>query len=205
MLSAFPTQARKTRSRQFEAGIAISFDNDNEANVEPGATVLRFRFSGPLQPECVYDFDMTSGILQLRKQDPAVHWFDRNKYGIDRLEAITSDGETVPITIVYRKDLRRPGGNPTLIVGYGAYGLSMHPIFTPSVVSLLDRGFIHAIALCEAAAKRVIAGIGQAVYLRNATRSLISSRRPRRSSRKAMPIGGLCLRKAAAPAVLLWV
>ena len=128
-------------------GVAsISFDNDNEANVEPGATVLRFRFSGPLQPECVYDFDMTSGILQLRKQDPAVHWFDRNKYGIDRLEAITSDGETVPITIVYRKDLRRPGGNPTLIVGYGAYGLSMHPIFTPSVVSLLDRGFIHAIA-----------------------------------------------------------
>ena len=128
-------------------GVAsISFDNDNEANVEPGATVLRFRFSGSLQPECVYDFDMTSGILRLRKQDPAIRWFDRNKYGIDRLEAITSDGETVPITIVYRKDLRRPGGNPTLIVGYGAYGLSMHPIFTPSVVSLLDRGFIHAIA-----------------------------------------------------------
>ena len=89
---------------------------------------------------------MTSGILRLRKQDPAVHWFDRNKYGIDRLEAITSDGETVPITVVYRKDLRRPGGNLTLIVGYGAYGLSMHPIFTLSVVSLLDRGFIHAIA-----------------------------------------------------------
>src|SRR4029077_11185052 len=83
---------------------------------------------------------------RLRKQDPAVHWFDRNKYGIDRLEGITSDGETVPITIVYRKDLRRPGGNPTLIAGYGAYGLSMHPTFTPSIVSLLDRGFIHAIA-----------------------------------------------------------
>src|SRR6185437_4801186 len=49
-------------------------------------------------------------------------------------------------TIVYRKDLRRSGGNPTLIEGYGAYGLSMHPIFMPSVVSLLDRGFIYAIA-----------------------------------------------------------
>ena len=57
-----------------------------------------------------------------------------------------TDGESVPITIVYRKDLRRLGGNPALIVGYGAYGLSMHPTFALSVFSLLDRGFIHAIA-----------------------------------------------------------
>ena len=187
-------------------GVAsISFDNDNEANVEPATTVLRFRFSGPLQPECIYDFDITSSILQLRKQDPAIRWFDRNKYGMDRLEAIASDGETVPITIVYRKDVRRPTGNPTLIVGYGAYGLSTHPNFTPSVVSLLDRGFIHAIAHVRGGREKGIADIGQAVYLRNATRSLISSLRPRGSLRKAMPIGRLCLRKAAAPVVLLWV
>ena len=159
--------------------------------------------AAPLQPECVYDFDMTSGLLRLRKQDPAVHWFDRNKYGIDRLEAITSDGETVPITVVYRKDLRRPGGNPTLIVGYGAYGLSMHPIFTPSVVSLLDRGFVHAIAHVRGGREKGDRWYRAGRLLRNATRSLISSRRPRRSSRKAMPIGRLCLRKAAAPAVLL--
>jgi oligopeptidase B len=128
-------------------GVAsISFDHDNEANVEPALTVLRFRFSGPVHPECIYDFDLTSGILRLRKQDPAIRWFDRNKYAIDRLDAIASDGETVPITIVYHKDMRQPGGNPTLIEGYGAYGLSMHPTFTPSIVSLLDRGFIHAIA-----------------------------------------------------------
>ena len=57
-----------------------------------------------------------------------------------------TDGKSVPITIVYRKDLRRLGGNPALIVGYGAYGLSMHPTFALSVFSLLDRGFIHAIA-----------------------------------------------------------
>jgi oligopeptidase B len=128
-------------------GVASSsFENDDEANLEPAATVLRFHFSGPLQPECIYDFDVTTGALSLRKQDPASSWFDREQYAVDRLYAIASDGESVPITIVYRKDLRRLTGNPALIVGYGAYGLSVHPTFTPSVFSLLDRGFIHAIA-----------------------------------------------------------
>ena len=89
-------------------GVAsISFDRDNEANVEPAVTVLRFRFSGPVHPECIYDFDVTSGILRLRRQDPAIRWFDRNKYAIDRLDSIASDSETVPITIVYRKDMRQ--------------------------------------------------------------------------------------------------
>ncbi len=131
------------------AGIGVassSFENDNEANLEPAATVLRFRFSGPLQPECIYDLDVTTGALSLRKQDPASSWFDRNQYAVDRLYAVAPDGESVPITIVYRKDLRRLAGNPALIVGYGAYGLSVHPTFTPSVFSLLDRGFIRAIA-----------------------------------------------------------
>ena len=66
----------------YPAGIgvaSISFDHDNEANVEPAATVLRFRFSGPLQPECVYDFDITRGTLRLRKQDPAIRWFEPSK------------------------------------------------------------------------------------------------------------------------------
>jgi protease II len=48
----------------------------------------------------IYDFDVTSGILRLCKQDPAIRWIDRNKYAIDRLDSIASDGETVPITIV---------------------------------------------------------------------------------------------------------
>ena len=89
---------------------------------------------------------MSSRTLSLRKQDPANRWLDRNRYAVDRLYTTAPDGESVPITIVYRKDLRRLGGNPALIVGYGAYGLSMRPTFTPSVFSLLDRGFIHAIA-----------------------------------------------------------
>ena len=131
------------------AGIGVassSFENDDEANLEAGTTVLRFRFSGPLQPECICDFDVSSRTLTPRKQDPAKRWLDRNRYAVDRLYATASDGEAVPLTIVYRKDLRRPGGNPALLVGYGAYGLSIRPTFTSSAFSLLDRGFIYAIA-----------------------------------------------------------
>jgi oligopeptidase B len=133
--------------RPAEIGVASSaFMDDNEANLEPAATVLRFHFSNPLVPQCVYDFDVTTGALTLRKQDPASHWFDRHRYVLDQLSATASDSERVPITIVYRKGMRHSGGNPTLIVGYGAYGLSSRATFTRSAFSLIDRGFIYAIA-----------------------------------------------------------
>jgi len=127
-------------------GIASSLFDDNEANLDPAATVLRFHFSSPLEPQCVYDFDVTTSALILRKQDPASRWCDRNRYVLDQLSATASDGERVPITVVYRKDMRRSGGNPTLIVGYGAYGLSLRAAFTRSAFSLIDRGFVYAIA-----------------------------------------------------------
>jgi oligopeptidase B len=128
-------------------GVASSsFVDDNEANLDPAAKVLRFHFSSPLQPQCVYDFDVTTDALTLRKQDQASRWFDPNRYVLDQLSATAPDGERVPITIVYRKDMRRPEGNPILIVGYGAYGLSLRATFTRSVFSLIDRGFVYGIA-----------------------------------------------------------
>jgi oligopeptidase B len=128
-------------------GVASSFFmDDNEANLDPASKILRFHFSSPVKPQCVYDFDVTTGALTLRKQDPASRWFDPSRYVLDQLSATAPDGERVPITIVYLKDMRGPGGNPTLIVGYGAYGLSLRPTFTRSVFSLIDRGFVYAIA-----------------------------------------------------------
>jgi protease II len=120
-----PTRCGGIGSAAIQIGVASSsFPNDNEANLQPASTVLRFRFSGPLQPECIYDFDVSKGSLSFRKQDRAISWFNPNQYTVDRRYAIASDGETVPITIVYRKDLRRAAGNPVLIMGYGAYGSS---------------------------------------------------------------------------------
>ena len=127
-------------------GVASSFFDDNEANLDPASKILRFHFSSPVKPQCVYDFDVTTGALTLRRQDPASRWFDLSRYVLDQLSATAPDGERVPITIVYRKDMRGLGGNPMLIVGYGAYGLSLRPTFTRSVFSLIDRGFVYAIA-----------------------------------------------------------
>src|SRR5215472_5491145 len=128
-------------------GVASSvFGEDNEANLDPAATALRFHYSNPLVPQCFYDFDVTTGALTLRKQDPASLWCDRHRYVLDQFSATAPDGERVPITIVYRKGMWHPGGNPTLIVGYGAYGLSLRATFTRSAFSLIDRGFVYAIA-----------------------------------------------------------
>jgi oligopeptidase B len=128
-------------------GVAsTSFPNDNEANLDPAVKALRFRFSAPLQPECIYDFEVRTGVLTLRKEDPASRWFDRDQYEVNRLSATAQDGEQVPVTIIYHKAKRRLGGNPMLIVGYGAYGLSWRATFTSSIFSLLNRGFVYAIA-----------------------------------------------------------
>src|SRR5215469_15570918 len=142
-----PQSRESSIPRPAAVGVASSFFvDDNEANLDPAAKVLRFHFSSPLQPQCVYDFDVTTGALTLRKQDPASRWCDRHRYVLDQLSATAPDGERVPITIVYRKDMRRSEGNPTLIAGYGAYGLSLSATFTRSVFSLIDRGFVYAIA-----------------------------------------------------------
>jgi oligopeptidase B len=128
-------------------GVASSsFVDENEANLDPAANALRFHFSSPLQPQCVYDFDVSTGALVLRKEEPASRWFESDRYVLDQLSATALDGERVPITIIYRKDTRRPGGNPTLIAGYGAYGLSLRATFIRSAFSLIDRGFVYAIA-----------------------------------------------------------
>jgi oligopeptidase B len=89
---------------------------------------------------------MVSGTLRLRKQDPAARWFRPDAYGLDRVTATAPDGEEVPVTLVYRKDLHRPGGNPTVLLGYGAYGFSSRPIFAAAPFSLIDRGFVYAVA-----------------------------------------------------------
>lgn len=115
-------------------------------NREPDTSMLRFRFSGPLQPERTYDFDMASQTLTLRREDPAARWLKPDDYAVERIEAVAPDGERVPVTLTYKKSLKRPGGNPTLLVGYGAYGYSQRPTFTESVFSLIDRGFVHAMA-----------------------------------------------------------
>jgi oligopeptidase B len=89
---------------------------------------------------------MTTREKTLLKRDEVLGGFDPAHYQIERIHASAADGQQVPISLVYRKDLRKPGANPLLLYGYGSYGYSIDPSFDPFRVSLLDRGFVFALA-----------------------------------------------------------
>jgi oligopeptidase B len=115
-------------------------------NLDPSLKTVRLGFTSPTTPERIYDYDVDKGTLTLLREDPAVRWFKPEPYEVMRVAASTPDGESVPVTVVFRKDKRLPEGNPTLLLGYGSYGLSALPQFSPTWISLVDRGFILAIA-----------------------------------------------------------
>jgi len=125
-------------------GATMSIDPD--ANREPNTDVMRVQFSRLDLPDRAYDFDMTSTRLTVLPQSQRTDWLDPDRYAVERLNAAAPDGEEVPVTLIYRKDLRRPQGNPTLLYGYGAYGESTLPDFDSNIFSLLDRGFVYALA-----------------------------------------------------------
>ncbi len=89
---------------------------------------------------------MNSGAWEVKKQQAIPSGYDPSRYESARLNATAPDGAQVPISIVYRKDLRRAGGNPALLEGYGSYGYSSEPEFDARRLSLLDRGFVYAVA-----------------------------------------------------------
>ena len=111
-----------------------------------GSNILRFKYTSLTTPWSVYDYDMNTGEKTLRKEDPVLGGFDKDDYVTERLHAPASNGTLVPISIVYRKGTRRDGQNPMLLYGYGSYGLSIDASFQSWRLSLLDRGFIFAIA-----------------------------------------------------------
>lgn len=132
--------------RPTEIGVASVDDFDDAINLDPSSSVLRFGFESPLQPATIYDFDMTTGALTQLKQELPAELFTPQLYRVDRVAAKAPDGTMIPVTVAYRKDLRRPGGNPTLVTGYGAYGSSSEPGFMKTWFRLMDRGFVFAIA-----------------------------------------------------------
>jgi oligopeptidase B len=108
--------------------------------------VLRYSYSSLTTPTSVYDFNVTTGARQLLKRDPVVGHFDPAEYRTDYIWAPVRDGKQVPVSLVYRRGTAIDGTAPLLVYGYGAYGLSMEPYFSAARLSLLDRGFVFAIA-----------------------------------------------------------
>jgi oligopeptidase B len=109
-------------------------------------SVVRFRYSSLTTPNSVYDYDVNSKSLTLLKRDEVLAGFDPDNYLSERLYATSHDGVRVPVSIVYRKSTARDGTAPLFQYGYGSYGYSVDAGFNPFVISLLDRGFVYAIA-----------------------------------------------------------
>jgi oligopeptidase B len=108
-------------------------------------TQLRFEYSSLVTPPTDYDFDMEKWTLTAVKRQEVPGHVSSN-YAAERIFAAAADGTRVPISLVYRKGLQKDGANPCLLYGYGAYGIPTESAFKPDIISLLDRGFIYAIA-----------------------------------------------------------
>ncbi|GAA3449532.1 S9 family peptidase [Dactylosporangium matsuzakiense] len=117
-----------------------------EANLEYDTTSFRLHYVSMVTPDSVYDCNLDSGELTLRKQKPVLGDFDPSRYEQHREWAIADDGTRVPISIVARKGTPRDGSAPATLYGYGSYESSMDPWFSIPRLSLLDRGVIFAIA-----------------------------------------------------------
>jgi oligopeptidase B len=117
-----------------------------DANMEFDTTVLRFGYTSMVTPRSVYDYDMESRTRELKKQQPVLGGYDPADYETGRLWANAADGERVPISFVHRRGLALDGSAPALVYGYGSYEISIDPTFSPLRLSLLDRGFVFAVA-----------------------------------------------------------
>ena len=115
-------------------------------NKMPDTTVLRFGYSSLSTPESDYDYDMVTRQRTLLKREEVLGDFDPANYRTERLHATAADGVQVPISLVSRVETARDGTSPLLLYGYGSYGLSMDAGFRSHRLSLLDRGFVFAIA-----------------------------------------------------------
>ncbi len=107
--------------------------------------LLRFKYSSFITPHSVVDYHMDTGEWEVLKQD-LVNDYDAKDYAIERIFAIATDGTKIPISVAYKKSLKRDGSNPAILHGYGAYGSNLDTEFHAFRISLLDRGFVFAIA-----------------------------------------------------------
>jgi len=108
--------------------------------------LVRYTYSSMTTPPSVYDYNMVTREKKLLKREEVLGGFDSANYQTERIYATVADGVRVPISLVYRKPFKKDGTNPLLLYGYGSYGASIEPRFEAYRISLLDRGFVFAMA-----------------------------------------------------------
>ncbi len=116
------------------------------ANPEFDTNILRFGYTSMTTPTSTFDYDMESRDKTLLKQQVVLGDFDKANYTTERIFATARDGAAVPVSLVYRNGTPLDGTSPLLLYAYGSYGASMSATFSSARLSLLDRGFIYAVA-----------------------------------------------------------
>ncbi len=116
-------------------------------NPEFNTNIIRYNYQSMTTPNSTFDYNMDTREKELKKEQEVLGGFNKNDYATERVMVKARDGKEVPVSIVYRKDtFKKDGTMPGWIYGYGSYGASMYPTFSSSRISLLDRGFVYAIA-----------------------------------------------------------
>lgn len=128
---SFPEQA-------YALGMRLGFEFDT--------ATFRISYSSPTTPERLYDYDAETGVRVLLKEQEVPSGHDPANYVTRRVFATAPDGEQVPVTLLHRADFVADGTAPSLLYGYGAYGMAMPAGFSIAALSLVDRGFVYAIA-----------------------------------------------------------
>ena len=126
----------------WEPTYLVAFGDNHELHTP----LLRFGYTSMTTPMTIYDYNMHTKEKILLKQEEVLGDFDSKNYQTERLYASARDGVSVPISLVYRKGFTPDGQHPLLLYGYGSYGMSMDASFSAARISLLDRGFVFAIA-----------------------------------------------------------
>ncbi len=130
---------------------AIAFDEEAYSlGLDPGyefdTATVRFSYSSMTTPAQIFDYDLQTRARTLRKTQEVPSGHDPADYVTRRLLAPAADGETVPVSLLYRRDTPLDGSAPCLLYGYGSYGISVPASFATNRLSLVDRGFVYAIA-----------------------------------------------------------
>jgi oligopeptidase B len=125
-----------------EPAYGVSLDENPEFDTRE----IRFTYSSLITPDSVYDYAVSSRARELRKRDEVLGGYDPSLYRVERIMAPARDGASVPVSLVYRAPLARDGARPAILYAYGAYGHIIEPTFSSARLSLLDRGFVYAIA-----------------------------------------------------------
>ena len=117
-----------------------------ESNPNTDTSILRYSYSSLTTPTTIFDLDLDTGRRVVRKVAFAGHDFDRDRYQTTRLQIEARDGESLPVTLLHRAGAEADGSHPVYLLGYGAYGSWYEPGFNRNMLSLVDRGFVFAIA-----------------------------------------------------------